>query len=36
MTLLSHRSRDISERLFVWLAIISTAAAGVVYLYFLR
>ena len=36
MALLSHKSRDISERTFVWFAIISTVAAGVVYLYLVR
>jgi hypothetical protein len=36
MALQSHwpnRGQDAGERLFFWLAIISTAAAGVVYLY---
>ena len=28
----SHRSQDAGERLFFWLAIVSTVAVGVVYL----
>ena len=28
----SHRSQDTGERLFFWIAIVSTAAVGLVYL----
>ena len=36
MAFQSYRARDASDRLFVWLAVISTIAAGAVYVYFVR